>query len=119
MDYPDSMKGEINSFRNSVKQIKTDDIWVFANSITEQQKIYFQKLELEYRFHKDDKALERLASKIGMDLTNIGYEMMKKVKKVLGSHAAVSILIHVKSYRRDYTSIRSVLPMKMTHNRHP
>lgn len=74
MDYPDSVKGEINSFRNSVKQIKTDDIWVFANSITEQQKVYFQKLELEYRFHKDDKALERLASKIGMDLTTIGYD---------------------------------------------
>ena len=74
MDYPDSVKGEINFLRNSVKQIKTNDIWVFVNSITEQQKVYFEKLELDYRFHKDDKALERLASKIGMDLMNIGYD---------------------------------------------
>ena len=74
MDYPDSVKGEINFLRNSVKQIKTNDIWVFVNSITEQQKVYFEKLELDYHFHKDDKALERLASKIGMDLMNIGYD---------------------------------------------
>lgn len=74
MDYPDSPQYEINPLRNSVKQLKIEDVWVFANSITEQQKVYFQKLELEYRFHKDDKALERLASKIGMDLTNIGYD---------------------------------------------
>lgn len=74
MDYPDNSRGQINPVRNSVNQLKIEDIWVFVTSVSETQKAYLEKLGIEYRYHKDDKALERLAHKLDMDLMNIGYE---------------------------------------------
>lgn len=73
-DDPDSERGFIDGMNNSVREIHTDDIWVFPTSISKAKEDKFKKIGIEYRFHKDDDAITRLASKLDMDKMNIGYE---------------------------------------------
>lgn len=74
MDAPGSVTGKINGDRNYINTLDVDDIWTFPTSVTEVQERYLKELKLDYRFHKDEKALERLASKLEMDKMNIGFD---------------------------------------------
>ena len=51
-----------------------EDVWSFVTTLSGEHKKALEKLHLDYRFHHDEKALERLASKIGMDKMFIGYD---------------------------------------------
>ena len=73
-DYPDSLRGQMDGVNNSVRPLKIEDIWVFPTSISDAKKEAFSKMGLDYRFYKDDKALERFASKLDMDKMNVGYD---------------------------------------------
>ena len=73
-DYPDNPCGQMDGMNNSVRQLKIEDIWVFPTTISDAKKEAFSKMGLDYRFYKDDKALERFASKLDMDKINVGYE---------------------------------------------
>lgn len=73
-DDPDSEKGFIDGMNNSVREIRTDDIWVFPTSISKVKEDKFKVLGIDYRFHKDDNAIARLASKLDMDRMNIGFD---------------------------------------------
>ena len=74
MDNPDVNKGQINGYLNSVRKLKVEDIWSFVTELNKWQIMWLRSLDLDYRFHKDEDALERLASKLDMDLMHIGYE---------------------------------------------
>ena len=75
MQYPDSDRGRLDGFQKDTRTISVDDVWLCPNSLSEPQKIFIEDaLHLEYRFYKDEDVFERLASKLGMDLMNIGYE---------------------------------------------
>ena len=73
-DYPDSLRGQMDGVNNSVRQLKTEDIWVFPTSISDAKKDAFSKMGLDYHFYKDKKALERLAAKLNMDKMNVGFD---------------------------------------------
>ena len=75
MNYPDSDRGRLDGYQKDTRYISVDDVWVCPDSLSEQQETFFKEaLKLDYHFHKDEDALERLADKLGMDLLNIGYE---------------------------------------------
>ncbi len=56
------------------RNMNVNDIWFFVTTLSDKQKAEFKKMGLVYRFHEDDKALERLAKKLDMDRMFIGYE---------------------------------------------
>lgn len=66
--------GQIMGECHPVCNLKVEDIWSFVTSLNKWQVMWFRSLNLDYRFHHDEKALERLAEKMGMDKLNIGYE---------------------------------------------
>ena len=51
-----------------------DDVWSFVTTLSDEQKKALEKLGIDYRFHHDEKALDRLASQIEMDKMFIGYD---------------------------------------------
>lgn len=73
-DYPEFERGFLDGANNSVREIKTDDIWVFPTTLSKAKEDKFRQLNLDYRFYKDEKALERLASKLDMDKMHVGYD---------------------------------------------
>ena len=66
--------GQIAVELNTVRKLKVEDIWSFVTSLNKWQVMWLRSLDLDYHFHQDEKALERLAEKMEMDKLNIGYE---------------------------------------------
>ena len=66
--------GQIAAELNTVRKLKVEDIWSFVTSLNKWQEMWLRSLDLDYHFHQDEKALERLAEKMEMDKLNIGYE---------------------------------------------
>ena len=66
--------GQIVGELNAIRKLKVEDIWSFVTSLNKWQVMWLRSLNLDYRFHQDEKALERLAEKMGMDKMNIGYD---------------------------------------------
>ena len=66
--------GQIVAELNTVRKLKVEDIWSFVTSLNKWQVMWLRSLDLDYHFHQDEKALERLAEKMEMDKLNIGYE---------------------------------------------
>lgn len=73
-DSRDKQGIQVEEKGNSIRQMKVDDIWVFPTSVSEAKEEALKAMGLEYRFYKDEKALERLAGKLEMDKMNIGYD---------------------------------------------
>lgn len=73
-DYPESSRGYLEGWNNSVRELKVEDVWVFPTSISKAKEEKFKELGIEYRLHNDEKALERFAAKLSMDKVFIGYE---------------------------------------------
>ena len=66
--------GQIVDKLNAARKLKVEDIWSFVTSLNKWQVTWLRSLNLDYHFHQDEKALERLAEKMEMDKLNIGYE---------------------------------------------
>lgn len=71
--HPVWYKGCTNTF-NVSWTMNVNDVWFFVTSLSDKQEAAFKQMGLVYRFHEDDKALERLAGKLDMDRMFIGYE---------------------------------------------
>lgn len=65
--------GYPNTFNVSC-DMDIDDVWSFVTTLSDEQKKALEKLGIDYRFHHDVKALDRLASQIDMDKMFIGYD---------------------------------------------
>lgn len=74
MDCPEDARGYINGRKNAVHELNVKDIWSFVTSLTEAQKTVFKNINLDFHFHKDEYALERLTEKLEMDRMNIGFD---------------------------------------------
>lgn len=66
--------GALNYGVLGTRELDVDDICLCVQSLTPAQRAFFNRLGIDYRFYKDEDALERLALHFHMDLMSVGYD---------------------------------------------
>lgn len=74
MGCPDMERGNIHPSEDNHEQLSVDDVMFCVSELNAVQKAHLDNLGLDYRFHKDEDALARLAKKLDLDLMHIGYD---------------------------------------------
>lgn len=74
LEYTDEKFCKIYPDKCGERELYVTDIYMCVDSLSEAQKAHLKELDLEYSFFKDEDALERLATRLDLDLMHIGYD---------------------------------------------